>query len=120
MITNKGYFKTAQEVYKTVTTSISKTVEKAEQSIDDNIANSMNAAIQTNQFSTDVEIYGLELGLALPVIKQYLKETATNIRDFGYEVAMNFNIDNTDDDYETTTDWTCYLHIGWNLSNQSN
>ena len=120
MITNKGYFKTAQEVYKTVKTAIAKTVEKAEQSIDTTIANSMNAAIQTNQFSADIEIYGLDLGLTLPVMKHYLEETATNIRDFGYDVAMNFNIDTIDDDYETTTDWTCYLHIGWNLNNQSN
>lgn len=120
MITNKGYFKNARDVYTTVKTAIAKTIEKAEQSIDDTIANSMNMAIQTNQFSTDVKIHGLELGLTLPVIKHYLEETATNIRDFGYEVAMNFDIDITDDDYETTTDWTCYLRIGWNLSNQSN
>lgn len=39
MITNKGYFTTAQEVYKTVKTAIAKTIEKAEQSIDNTIAN---------------------------------------------------------------------------------
>lgn len=120
MVTNNSGFKTAQEVYNSVSKAVEKSIRTAQQSIDDIIVNSMNTVIQTNQFSTDVEIYGLELGLTLPVIKHYLKETATNIRDFGYEVAMNFNIDTTDDDYETTTDWTCYLHISWNLSNQSN
>lgn len=39
MITNKGYFKNARDVYTTVKTAIAKTIERAEQFIDNTIAN---------------------------------------------------------------------------------
>lgn len=119
MVTNNSYFKTAEQLYSSVTKALEKALYNAKENVDNAILHGISHAVNNHQLDTEIEIYGLDLSIALPKIKPYLEETVVNLKDYGYEVKLSFNIEENDEDYDNTTDWTCFLHISWDL-NKSN
>lgn len=115
MVTNNSYFKTAEQLYSSVTKALEKALYNAKESVDNAILHGISHAVNNHQFDTEIEIYGLDLSIALPKIKPYLEETVVNLKDYGYEVKLSFNLEEGDEDYNNTTDWTCFLHINWDL-----
>ena len=116
MITFYSNFKTAQQAYDSVVKSIESLKKTAKSSIDEIIAKAMTEAVKDRKFGVDFEIYGLDLNITLPLIEDYLHETVQELRKYGYlDSYISFNVDSDDADYETTKDWTCTMHIGWDL-----
>ena len=119
MVTNNSYFKTAEQLYSSVTKALEKALYNAKENVDNAILHGISHAVNSHQLDTEIEIYGLDLSIALPKIKKKKKKTVVNLKDYGYEVKLSFNIEEDDEDYNNTTDWTCFLHISWDLGSST-